>query len=62
MKFAQSDHMVEGVAGSRGGVVFVISGHGSQWEGMAPELLDSSPTFAEHIRACGDALAPYLRC
>ncbi len=41
-------------------VVFVFPGQGSQWEGMALELLDTSPVFAEHMRECGEALAPYI--
>ena len=39
-----------------GGPVFMFSGQGSQWEGMAVELLDSSPLFAEQLRLCGAAL------
>ncbi|MFJ1967235.1 type I polyketide synthase [Streptomyces sp. NPDC087903] len=35
------------VAGKR---VFVFPGQGSQWAGMAVELLDSSPVFAERLR------------
>jgi acyl transferase domain-containing protein/NAD(P)-dependent dehydrogenase (short-subunit alcohol dehydrogenase family) len=42
------------------GVVLVFPGQGSQWEGMAVELLDGSPVFAEHMRACADALAPHV--
>ncbi|MEV5506807.1 SDR family NAD(P)-dependent oxidoreductase, partial [Streptomyces orinoci] len=40
--------------------VFVFPGQGSQWPGMAAELLDSSPVFADRIRECADALAPYV--
>ncbi len=47
-------------AGLRGKVVFLFPGHGSQWEGMAAELLDASPVFAEGIEACAEALSPYL--
>jgi acyl transferase domain-containing protein/acyl carrier protein len=43
-----------------GGVVFVFPGQGSQWEGMAVELLDSSPVFAERMRECEVALQPYV--
>ncbi|MGA8363603.1 MAG: SDR family NAD(P)-dependent oxidoreductase, partial [Solirubrobacteraceae bacterium] len=42
------------------GVVFVFSGHGSQWDGMALELLDRAPVFAERLHACEQALAPYV--
>ncbi|HTA14084.1 MAG TPA: SDR family NAD(P)-dependent oxidoreductase, partial [Solirubrobacteraceae bacterium] len=43
-----------------GGVVFVFPGQGSQWEGMAVELLDSSAAFAEHVHSCEMALAPHV--
>ncbi|MEU1474796.1 alpha/beta fold hydrolase, partial [Streptomyces sp. NPDC005760] len=40
--------------------VFVFPGQGSQWAGMAAELLDSSPVFAASIEKCGRALAPHV--
>nr|WP_225798202.1 type I polyketide synthase [Streptomyces aculeolatus] len=50
------------VAGSRspGRVVMVFPGQGSQWVGMARELIDSSPEFSRSIAACEDALAPHV--
>ncbi|MEH0420578.1 SDR family NAD(P)-dependent oxidoreductase [Streptomyces sp. B21-083] len=38
---------------------FVFPGQGSQWTGMAAELLDSAPVFAERIADCARALAPH---
>ncbi|MDX2964453.1 type I polyketide synthase, partial [Streptomyces acidiscabies] len=49
----------QGVAGGRG-VVFVFPGQGSQWAGMARGLLVSSPVFAERMRECAQALAPFV--
>ncbi|WFB11956.1 acyltransferase domain-containing protein [Streptomyces sp. LX-29] len=43
-----------------GKTVFVFPGQGSQWAGMAADLLDSSVVFREHIEACEEALAPYV--
>ncbi|MER6998705.1 SDR family NAD(P)-dependent oxidoreductase [Streptomyces sp. NPDC000410] len=40
-------------------VVMVFPGQGSQWQGMAAELLAASPVFARSMRACEQALAPY---
>ncbi|NGO11633.1 acyltransferase domain-containing protein, partial [Streptomyces sp. HC44] len=39
--------------------VFVFPGQGSQWAGMAAELLDSAPVFAQVIEDCERALRPY---
>jgi acyl transferase domain-containing protein/acyl carrier protein len=39
---------------------FLFAGYGSQWEGMAVELLDSSPHFAGELRRCDEALSAHL--
>ncbi|MEU8461375.1 type I polyketide synthase [Streptomyces sp. NPDC029003] len=54
-------HVFSGrVSGEPGGVVFVFPGQGAQWAGMAVELLDSSPVFAERFGACAAALTAYV--
>ncbi|MFS8204676.1 type I polyketide synthase [Streptomyces sp. CWNU-52B] len=52
--------VVRGTARDVGGVVFVFPGQGSQWPGMALQMLDESPVFADTMRACADALAPHF--
>ncbi|QFY07528.1 SDR family NAD(P)-dependent oxidoreductase [Nonomuraea phyllanthi] len=52
--------VVHGLAGDTGQVAFVFPGQGSQWAGMAVDLLDSSETFAASIRSCEAALRPYV--
>ncbi|MFE3289353.1 SDR family NAD(P)-dependent oxidoreductase [Rhodococcus sp. NPDC059234] len=57
---APSADVVTGVALEAGDrPVFVFPGQGSQWVGMATELLDTSPVFADIVRECADALAPH---
>uniref|UniRef100_UPI003FD75A41 type I polyketide synthase n=1 Tax=Streptomyces luteireticuli TaxID=173858 RepID=UPI003FD75A41 len=53
-------HVVGGIADAGAGPVFVFPGQGSQWVGMAAELLDSSPVFAASVERCARALEPYL--
>jgi acyl transferase domain-containing protein len=56
--------LVRGMAGADpetgGGVAFVFPGQGSQWAGMALELLDTSDVFHAHIQDCAAALAPHV--
>ncbi|MFG3357235.1 type I polyketide synthase [Streptomyces griseofuscus] len=47
--------------GARGGrTVFVFPGQGSQWVGMAAELLETVPVFRDRVDACERALAPHV--
>ncbi|MEU1135198.1 acyltransferase domain-containing protein, partial [Streptomyces sp. NPDC005900] len=50
----------EGVTRTADRVVFVFPGQGSQWAGMAVELLDSAPVFAERMAECGRALGEFV--
>ncbi|TKK75845.1 SDR family NAD(P)-dependent oxidoreductase, partial [Herbidospora galbida] len=52
--------VVAGVAPGAARPVFVFPGQGSQWAGMAVELLASSDVFREHLARCDDALRPYV--
>ena len=52
--------VVDGRATLAGGNVFLFPGQGSQWQGMALELLDSSPLFAHGLERCGAALEPFI--
>ncbi|MBI0314947.1 type I polyketide synthase, partial [Streptomyces javensis] len=47
-------------SGASGDVVFVFPGQGSQWVGMALELVEFSPVFAGRLGECADALAPFV--
>ncbi|WP_425553671.1 type I polyketide synthase [Dactylosporangium salmoneum] len=53
---APAPNLVEGYVTAERRAVFVFPGQGSQWVGMATELLSSSPVFAE----CERALAPLV--
>ncbi|NUS63872.1 MAG: acyltransferase domain-containing protein, partial [Saccharothrix sp.] len=51
--------VVTGTAEDTGRVVFVFPGQGSQWVGMALELAEQSPVFAERLDECAAALEPF---
>ncbi|HXS46430.1 MAG TPA: type I polyketide synthase, partial [Solirubrobacterales bacterium] len=52
--------VAKGIARAERKVAFLFPGQGSQWQGMALELLDSSPTFAARMQACEEALSPHV--
>ena len=52
--------LVKARALARPKVAFVFPGQGSQWAGMARELLDESEVFARRIAECEAAFAPFV--
>ncbi|QDQ09836.1 type I polyketide synthase [Streptomyces spectabilis] len=57
----EAPNVVTGAAEDLGSdVVFVFPGHGSQWVGMALELLDSSPVFRARMEECAMALEEHV--
>ncbi|HSX98500.1 MAG TPA: acyltransferase domain-containing protein, partial [Streptomyces sp.] len=58
---ATAPAVVTGTAGPTGrGPVFVFPGQGSQWAGMAVELLRTSPVFTARMTQCEQALSAYV--
>ncbi|EST20673.1 hypothetical protein N566_28150, partial [Streptomycetaceae bacterium MP113-05] len=55
-----ADNVVAGVSGSVGRTVFVFPGQGAQWVGMAVELADQSPVFAERLAECEAAIGAFV--
>jgi acyl transferase domain-containing protein len=51
--------LVRGVATNPGRIVFVFPGQGSQWTGMALDLLEAEPAFRGQLLACAAALEPH---
>ncbi|WP_157985060.1 type I polyketide synthase [Lentzea terrae] len=52
--------IASGVAGTAARVAFVFPGQGSQWVGMAVELIEAVPVFAAHMKECADALSRWV--
>ncbi|MFG1675374.1 SDR family NAD(P)-dependent oxidoreductase [Micromonospora sp. NPDC049282] len=60
---AAANSLVTGVrsaAAAEGGVILVFPGQGGQWAGMAADLLDTCPVFADRFAECEAALAEHL--
>jgi polyketide synthase 12 len=53
-------NVTTGKPAATGKVVFVFPGQGSHWPGMAVELLDSAPAFADQMRLCDAAFAEFV--
>ncbi|WP_228083590.1 type I polyketide synthase [Streptomyces profundus] len=52
--------LVTGTVGEHGGIALVFPGQGSQWAGMARELLATSAVFRASVDACEAALSPHV--
>ena len=57
---APAPNVAVGKAADTGRTVFVFPGQGSQWLGMAVELLDSATAFADEMQRCDTALAEFI--
>jgi len=57
---APAPNVVKGKATATGGTVFVFPGQGSQWPGMAVELLECAPPFADEMQRCDAAFTEFV--
>lgn len=57
---APAPEVVTGKAVPLGKTVFVFPGQGSQWVGMAVDLLESAPVFSDQMRACEAAFSEFV--
>ena len=55
---AEHPAVIRGAAAGGERPVFVFPGQGSQWPGMARQLIAESPAFAASMAACEEVLAP----
>ncbi|MFL6161136.1 MAG: type I polyketide synthase [Jatrophihabitantaceae bacterium] len=51
--------LITGTAAAEVSPVFVFPGQGTQWAGMAVDLLETSDTFRAQLTSCDQALAPH---
>ncbi|WP_329572900.1 type I polyketide synthase [Kitasatospora sp. NBC_01266] len=56
----KSPAVVRGTALGSSRIAFVFPGQGSQWVGMAVELIESAPAFADRMRECAQALSAFV--
>src|SRR5262249_53548415 len=52
--------LLKASAQATGPLVFMFPGQGSQWEGMALELLEGSPLFAQKMAECEEAIKAFI--
>ncbi|MEU6883634.1 type I polyketide synthase, partial [Streptomyces sp. NPDC046712] len=52
--------VVQNVVSPLGKTVFVFPGQGSQWDGMARDLLTTSPVFAQHLTEAAEAIQTHV--
>jgi acyl transferase domain-containing protein/acyl carrier protein len=57
---SRAEGLITGTARAERQPIFLFPGQGSQWQSMGMELLASSPSFAAHMLACEEALAPHV--
>ncbi|MGC4807684.1 SDR family NAD(P)-dependent oxidoreductase [Micromonospora sp. DT233] len=56
----EAPHLAYGGPAGDDRVVFVFPGQGGQWPGMATELLDAEPVFADRMADCERALSEFV--
>jgi acyl transferase domain-containing protein/acyl carrier protein len=57
---SDANGLTKGIARSQQAPVFLFPGQGSQWQGMAADLLETSPHFEQGLGECEEALSPHI--
>lgn len=57
---ASKPAVIQGAGATAPRIVFVCSGHGSQWLGMGRETLQQEAAFRTKVEACDEAMRPLL--